>query len=60
MKGFLDSDQVFIKGQYKGDSLDDVVMDDPDYVKFLLKKHDLEEEESEAMKEALRTYGGAE
>jgi hypothetical protein len=58
MRGFLDSDQVFIKGQYRGDTLEAVAMDDPDYVQFLLKKHELGEEEETAMKTALETFGG--
>ena len=58
MKGFLDSDQIFIKGQYEGDSLEDVVMDDPDYIRFILRKHELNEDEETWMKEALETYGG--
>lgn len=58
MKGFLNEDQVFIKGQYKGENLDDVVMDDPDYIEFILLKHELNEDEKNWMKEALRIYGG--
>lgn len=56
MKDFLDSDQIFVKGQYKGENLEDVAMDDPDYLKFILKKHELNEEEEELMKKALEAY----
>lgn len=59
MRGFLDSElENFIRGQYKGDSLEDVACDDPDYVKFLLRSpdHDLTEEEESAMREALKAY----
>lgn len=59
MRGFLNSDlDAFVRGQYKGDSLEDVVMDDPDYVKFLLRSpdHELTEEEEDAMRQALMLY----
>lgn len=59
MRGFLNSDlDTFIHGEYRGELLEDVVMDDPDYVEYIIGSddHDMTDEEEEAMKAALKTY----
>jgi hypothetical protein len=56
VRGFLNEDNNFIKGEWSGESLEDVVMEDPVYVQFLLDEHDLNEEEADLMRETLEKF----
>jgi hypothetical protein len=56
VKGFLNEDQEFTKGEYEGETLETVVMEDPDYVCFLLEEHDLNEDEENLMQEMLEKF----
>ncbi len=56
MRNFLDEDQFFIKGTWKGESLDDVAMEVPEYLQYLLDEHDLDAVERDIIEDALIRY----
>jgi len=51
MARYLDSEnlEIFIKGKYEGESAQDVVDDDPDYVESLLTGEGLDADEREVL-----------
>ncbi len=53
---FLDADGLFTKGQFKGESLEDVADEEPSYIEYLLENDDLSSEDRDAFKEALSIY----
>jgi hypothetical protein len=55
MRNFLDEEQIFIRGTWRGETLDLVADEVPDYIQYLLDECDLTYDEQELMEEALRS-----
>jgi hypothetical protein len=55
MHNFLDEDQIFIRGTWRGETLDLVADEVPDYIQYLLDECDLTSDEQELMEDALRS-----
>ena len=53
MAKYLDSDGNLKFGTYRGEAVADVAGDDPDYLRFLLDKEDLTEQETAVITDAL-------
>jgi len=47
---------VFTRGKHEGESLDDMALEDPEYLIFLVKESETDEETKEAIEEYLVTH----
>lgn len=57
-KNWLDSDGYFIFGKYKGISIEDVVREDPGYIKWIVNDaEDISDEDREIMSQHLKYRG---
>lgn len=53
MQKLLDDDRNLLFGKYYGQNLYEVVVDDPDYLTWLLRKGDLPQDVADEIEEAL-------